>query len=202
MPHDDFSRTDWLRLIFVITWLVIFVNWPQTTFAITLLVVGSTFIVFNLTVFWFTVVRKEPASSIAPVFGGLFAAVGIALLPVAESWKWAWIPFVVDWGGLPLLLATRYRKHPQQNIIDQCQLAVDSVRDQLGPERFAKATEYISKYDEWLIGLEFAIDWLSDAETGISQTSYDAFEKAYRMMDREIDGRLSYLRTLVSAPDS
>ena len=191
---------DWLRLISVVAWLVIFVNWPQLTFAITLLVIGSALVAFNLRVFWLTVIRNGSASSVAPIFGGIIAALGIVILPVAGSWKWAWVPFVVDWGGLPIFLAARYKKHPYQRTIDQCQLAVNSVKDQLGSERFSKASDSVSKYDEWLIGLEFAIDWLTDDERRISQESYDEFEKAYRMMDREKDERLSNLRALVSEP--
>lgn len=89
-------------------------------------------------------------------------------------------------------------KHPYQSIIDQCQVAANSVRDQLGPERFSEVSEYVSKYDEWLIGLEFAIDWLVDDESRVSQQSYDEFEKAYLMMGREADERLGHLRRLVA----
>lgn len=103
--RQSFGRLDWLRLIATIVWLVIFVNWPQTTFAVTLLGIGSLFIAFNAMIFWSTVIHRRHASSVAPIFGGLFAAAGIALLPFAESWRWAWIPLLIDWGGLPMLLA-------------------------------------------------------------------------------------------------
>jgi hypothetical protein len=108
MADNGFSRWDWLRLISTVAWLIIFVIWPQPTFAITLLIIGSALIVFNLWVFWLTVVCHEPASSVAPIFGGIIAAVGIVILPVAGSWKWAWIPLVIDWGGLPLFLVAWY----------------------------------------------------------------------------------------------
>ena len=106
--RDSFTALDWLRLLSTVAWLVVFVIWPQITFAVTLLIIGSTFIAFNAIVFWLTVVRKEHASSVAPIFGGVLAAAGIVILPVGESWKWLWIPLVIDWGGLPFFLTGWY----------------------------------------------------------------------------------------------
>ena len=103
--HDTFGLMDWLRLLATVAWLVIFVIWPQITFGVTLLIIGGVFIAFNAMVFWLTVVRKEHASSAAPFIGGIIAAVGIVFLPVTGSWKWAWIPLVIDWGGFPMVLA-------------------------------------------------------------------------------------------------
>jgi len=105
---DAFGFLDWLRLLSTGVWLVIFVTWPQITLAATLLIIGSAFIAFNAMIFWLTVVRKEQASSVAPILGGVIAAAGIAILPVSESWKWLWVPLVVDWGGLPFLLIGCY----------------------------------------------------------------------------------------------
>jgi len=104
----SFGAPDWLRLLSVVAWLVIFVRWPQITFAVTLLILGGALIAFNAMVFWLTVVRKREASSIAPIFGGVVAAAGIAILPVSDSWMWLWIPLVIDWGGLPHLLTGWY----------------------------------------------------------------------------------------------
>ena len=107
---DTFGFLDWLRLLSTIAWPVVFVIWPQMVFAITLLIIGGAFITFNAMIFWFTVVRKENASSVAPIFGGIFAAIGIAILPVSESWKWLWVPLAIDWGGLPFFLSGWYSK--------------------------------------------------------------------------------------------
>jgi hypothetical protein len=76
------------------------VNWPQLLFAIALLAIGGVFIAYNAVVFWSTVVRKEEATSVAPLVGGIIAAAGVAALPIAGSWQWAWIPLILDWGGL------------------------------------------------------------------------------------------------------
>lgn len=80
-------------------------NWPRLIFAIILLVVGGTMIAYNATIFWLIVVRKEPAPSVVPIFGGVIAAAGIAMLPITGSWHWTRVPLVIDWGGFRILLA-------------------------------------------------------------------------------------------------
>ena len=102
--RDTFDFLDWIRLLSAVAWLAVFVIWPQLVSAITLLIIGGALIAFNAMIFWLTVIQKEHASSIAPIFGGVFAAAGIAILPVSESWKWLWIPLVIDWGGIPIFL--------------------------------------------------------------------------------------------------
>jgi hypothetical protein len=81
------------------------VNWPQFIFAVALLVIGGALVAYNAMVFWLTVIRKDPAPSVAPIFGGVIAAVGIATLPVSGSWHWAWVPLVIDWGGFRIFLS-------------------------------------------------------------------------------------------------
>ena len=80
-------------------------NWPQLIFAVVLLAIGGTFIAYNAVIFWLTVVRKEGAPSVAPIVGGVIAAVGVAALPIAGSWQWAWVPLVIDWGGFRIFLS-------------------------------------------------------------------------------------------------
>lgn len=80
-------------------------NWPQLIFAVVLLIVGGTFIAYNAVVFYLTVIRKEQAPSVAPIFGGVIAAVGIAVWPVSGTWMWAWIPLVIDWGGFRIFFS-------------------------------------------------------------------------------------------------
>ena len=79
-------------------------NWVQLIFSSALLIVGGVFIAFNAMIFWFTVIRKEDASSVAPIVGGIIAAACGIALPVTSSWHWAWRPLMVDWGRLSHLL--------------------------------------------------------------------------------------------------
>ena len=102
--NEKFGIRDWLQLLAAIAWLLVFVKWPQMVFAITLLVIGGVFIAFNAMIFWATVVHKGEAPAVAPIFGGIIAGIGVAILPLAGGWKWAWIPLLLDWGGLPMFL--------------------------------------------------------------------------------------------------
>jgi len=80
-------------------------NWPQLIFAVVLLTIGGVLIAYNAMIFWLTVIRKDHAPSVAPIFGGVIAAIGIAVLPVTWGWKWAWVPLVLDWGGIRIFVS-------------------------------------------------------------------------------------------------
>jgi hypothetical protein len=108
MAGDSWTLKDSLRLVAVIAWLIVLVFWPRLTAAITLLAIGGGFIAFNAWIFWQSVVLKGNAPAVAPIFGGILAAAGIAFLPIAGIWKWAWIALLVDWGGLPTFLVAWY----------------------------------------------------------------------------------------------
>ena len=116
MQEDDstFGIKDWLRLIATLAWLIVFITWPRLTGGVTLLVGGGAMMAFNAMIFWRTVVCKGHAPAVAPIFGGVFAAGGIALLPVDGIWKWAWIPLLLDWGGLPIFVAAWIDNHKQK----------------------------------------------------------------------------------------
>jgi len=81
------------------------VNWVQLVFAVALLLVGGVLIAYNAMIFWLTVVRKEEAPKVAPIVGGVIAAAGIVALPVDGSWTWAWVPLLIDWGGLRIFVS-------------------------------------------------------------------------------------------------
>ncbi len=50
------------------------------------------------------VLRPQLVFAITSLFGGIIAAGGVARLALPGASKWAWIPLVIDWGGLPMLL--------------------------------------------------------------------------------------------------
>ncbi len=45
MTESGFTRNDWLRLLIVVGWLIVFVYWPRLVFAITLLGIGAALLV-------------------------------------------------------------------------------------------------------------------------------------------------------------
>jgi hypothetical protein len=87
------------------------VNWPQLILAVVSLAIGCVLIAFNGFVFWRRVIKNEGAPAIAPIFGGVFAAAGIILLPFPDTWRWAWVPLAVDWGGLPFFVVAYLRRN-------------------------------------------------------------------------------------------
>jgi hypothetical protein len=88
-------------------------NWPQFIFAVALLVIGGALIAYNAMVFWLTVIRKDHAPSVAPIFGGVIAAVGVVALPLPSSWQWAWVPLVIDWGGFRIFVSHWRSERPK-----------------------------------------------------------------------------------------
>jgi hypothetical protein len=78
--------------------------WGQLIFSVVLLLAGSFAIVVNGWIFWESMVKKRPTPSVLPIFGGIIAAIGLAIFPAERTWIWAWVPIVVDWGGLPAVV--------------------------------------------------------------------------------------------------
>jgi len=107
---DAFGLKDRLRLFATVGWLVLLIIWPRMTVATTLLIIGGVFVAFNAMLFWLAVVKKEFAPAVAPIIGGMVAAAGVACLPIEESWTWAWIPLLIDWGGLPNAVQLFFRQ--------------------------------------------------------------------------------------------
>ena len=52
------------------------------------------------------VVLRRTGYSWAPIVGGLLGAIAIAVLPIRGITKWCWLPFIVDFGCLPVLILT------------------------------------------------------------------------------------------------
>lgn len=61
------------------------------------------------------VFRKKWVSAI-PIIGGISGSIGLALLPIHDIWRYAWIPAIIDWGFLPLLLVSLVSKFCVGNV--------------------------------------------------------------------------------------
>lgn len=86
----------------------------------------------------------------------------------------------------------RYRR-----IAKQCRTAVESVRDNLSEVRLCELEDCIAEHGEYLLALEFAIDWLCEEDAKISIHAYHEFQQAYAMMACKSDKRLQDLKSLV-----
>ena len=68
-----------------------------------LLLVGGYVSLMN----WMVIVnwlRTRKHSSWIPLFGGVLAMLGVALIPIAGARSYWWLPLVIDWGCFPGLL--------------------------------------------------------------------------------------------------
>lgn len=80
-----------------------------------------------------------------------------------------------------------------KNIIDQCELAIKSVENILTLDEFQECMDYIHQYNEWLLALEFAIDWIVEEDRKITEESYRKFAEAYKLMKLK-SKRLQHLK--------
>jgi hypothetical protein len=78
---------------------------PQLIFAVILIGIGVLFMLYNFMIFHATVIRRREASSVLPIFGGIFACAGMIIIPVEGTAYYSWIPILLDWGGLPIFVS-------------------------------------------------------------------------------------------------
>ena len=78
-------------------------RWIMATF---LFLLFGLLAIVNAIYWWRSV--KDCSGSVAPIFGGLFGALGLLLMPVgtlSDRFLWCWVPLVLDLGCLPYLLS-------------------------------------------------------------------------------------------------
>lgn len=67
-------------------------------------------VVMNGMVFLNNYVFKKQWVSAIPIIGGISGAVGLALVPIHDIWRFAFIPLIIDWGCLPVVLVSLFLK--------------------------------------------------------------------------------------------
>ena len=83
------------------------------------------------------------------------------------------------------------------NTEEICNRALYSVKGLLTTHEYSECHDYINKYGEWLLGLEFAIDFLVEEERKINSESFSYFEDAFIQMKQGKNERLADLRSLL-----
>lgn len=81
-----------------------------------LLVFSGYMIVMNWAVFVNNHVVKKKWTSAIPFVGGIAGMLGMICIPVNGLWKYCWLPILIDWGSVPVVvvaLISRMRKHPR-----------------------------------------------------------------------------------------
>jgi hypothetical protein len=74
--------------------------------AILLLVFGVYVMAVNWYVFIQNHIIKKTWSSCITLLGGVAASVGLLLLPIEGIAKFAWLPLILDWGSLPVIVVS------------------------------------------------------------------------------------------------
>lgn len=67
-------------------------------------------VVMNGMVFLNNYVFKKKWVSAIPIIGGISGAVGLTLVPIHDIWRFAFIPLIIDWGCLPVVLVSLFLK--------------------------------------------------------------------------------------------
>ncbi len=79
----------------------------QYIFMVICFIIGLFFIITNARIFWRNYVKKQsdvPYVSENPLIGGIFTALAILLIPNNEWWYLCFIPLLLDWGCVPLII--------------------------------------------------------------------------------------------------
>jgi hypothetical protein len=73
----------------------------QWIFAASLIALGGFVALMNwaIVIRWLFGTRKH--SSWVPLFGGIVAAIGVAIVPSSSVRPFWWIPLLIDWGCVP-----------------------------------------------------------------------------------------------------
>ncbi len=78
----------------------------QWIFGILFLVFGTYMSAMNWACFVNNVIPSRRFASVVPLVGGISGSIGVICLPISGVWKYFWIPFIVDYGSIPLILLT------------------------------------------------------------------------------------------------
>ena len=62
---------------------------------------GAWIIALNWSTVWIGLVGRQRAPSWIPLLGGVFGAIGLAILPLPGAHRLCWVPLLVDWGSIP-----------------------------------------------------------------------------------------------------
>ena len=85
--------------------MIVTVRWIV---AIAFLLISLSIVVGNWGIFVNNYILRKQWSSAIPFLGGIVGAVGVALLPIAGIWKFAWLPLVLDWGSIPVVVVSLF----------------------------------------------------------------------------------------------
>ena len=80
-----------------------------------------------------------------------------------------------------------------QHRIDLCNRVLVSVQGLIPCGLFQDVHDYINKYNEWGVGIEFLIDYISEFEIKISREQFRLISDATASMGLDDSNRIQYL---------
>jgi hypothetical protein len=87
--------------------------------------------------------------------------------------------------------------HPDQHRIDLCNRALEAVRHAISADSFYDVHEYINRFDEWGLGMEMLIDWLTEFDVEISGEQFGLIQATMDSMGLGECNRIIRLREQV-----
>jgi uncharacterized membrane protein len=78
-----------------------------------LLAFGGYIVAMNWLVFINNHILYRQWSSAIPLMGAIAISIALFLIPLPNLWKYSWLPFFIDWGSFPVIVAAivlRFRK--------------------------------------------------------------------------------------------
>ena len=63
----------------------------------------------NWRIFYHNYIKKDSTTSVIPLMGGIAGVIGLWMMPNIEvGLPWLFVPFLVEWGSVPLLLVSLF----------------------------------------------------------------------------------------------
>ncbi len=82
-------------------------------------------------------------------------------------------------------------------VIETCNKALASVKDCLSISQYKECHDLINKHNESVLGLEFAIDFLTEEEAMVSNQVFELFHLAFTKVGQPKNDRLPDLKAQV-----
>jgi hypothetical protein len=79
-----------------------------------------------------------------------------------------------------------------------CGAALEAVRGLIPPERYQDAHDWIYRYAEHVLAMEFVIDSIADLEQTVNDDQFRAIQAAMTVMGHGDSHRMRYLATIRS----
>ncbi|MBN1430284.1 MAG: MafI family immunity protein [Anaerolineae bacterium] len=89
--------------------------------------------------------------------------------------------------------ASTIRKIRARRIVEVCNRALEAVRVAISKQQYNDAHDYINKYGEWGLAMEFLIDWICEDDIRITERQFQYIQAAVKVMEMAAAERMKHL---------